>query len=157
MSDGFIDQLRQTLDNGSVLTGADIDARYYHDMSGNPASKPRAVVRPRTTEDVSALSAALSSRKIPVTTQGGMTGLVRATLPNADEIVLSMERMNAIEEVDVSGSVVIAQAGTPLQKLQERVEQDGLMFPLDSARAAAAPSAATFRPMPAAIASFATA
>ena len=131
MSDGFIDQLRQTLDNGSVLTGADIDARYYHDMSGNPAPKPRAVVRPRTTEDVSALLRLCHREKVPVTTQGGMTGLVRATLPNADEIVLSMERMNAIEEVDVSGSVVIAQAGTPLQKLQERVEQDGLMFPLD--------------------------
>jgi FAD/FMN-containing dehydrogenase len=131
MSDGFIDQLRQTLDNGSVLTDADIDARYYHDMSGNPASKPRAVVRPKTTEDVSALLRLCHREKVPVTTQGGMTGLVRATLPNADEIVLSMERMNAIEEVDVSGSVVIAQAGTPLQKLQERVEQDGLMFPLD--------------------------
>jgi FAD/FMN-containing dehydrogenase len=39
--------------------------------------------------------------------------------------------MNAIEEVDVPGGVAIAQAGTPLQKLQERVEQDGMMFPLD--------------------------
>ena len=39
--------------------------------------------------------------------------------------------MNSVEEVDASGGVAIAQAGTPLQKLQERVEQDGLMFPLD--------------------------
>ena len=62
---------------------------------------------------------------------GGMTGLVRGALPNANEIVLSMERMNNVEEVDASGGVAIAQAGTPLQKLQERVEQDGLMFPLD--------------------------
>ena len=62
---------------------------------------------------------------------GASAGLVRAALPNADEIVLSMERMNAIEEVDVPGGVAIAQAGTPLQKLQERVEQDGMMFPLD--------------------------
>ena len=42
-----------------------------------------------------------------------------------------MERMNAVEEVDISAGVAIAQAGTPLQKLQERVEQHGLMFPLD--------------------------
>ena len=69
--------------------------------------------------------------RVPVTTQGGMTGLVRATMPMAGEIVLSMERMNAIEEVDTGGGVVITQTGVPLQRLQERVGQDGFMFPLD--------------------------
>ena len=34
--------------------------------------------------------------RVSVTTQGGMTGLVRATMPLAGEIVLSMERMTAI-------------------------------------------------------------
>jgi FAD/FMN-containing dehydrogenase len=131
MPDGFIDELRGALEKGSVLTGADIDARYHHDMAGNPVAKPRAVVRPKTTEDVSTLLRLCHRERVPVTTQGGMTGLVRATLPNANEIVLSMERMNAIEEVDTSGGVAIAQAGAPLQKIQERVEQDGFMFPLD--------------------------
>jgi FAD/FMN-containing dehydrogenase len=131
MSDGFIDQLREAFDHGSVLSGADIDARYYHDISGNPVPKPRAVVRPRTTEDVSTLLRLCHREKVPVTTQGGMTGLVRAALPDADEIVLSMERMTAIEEVDTANGVAIAQAGAPLQKIQERVEQDGFMFPLD--------------------------
>ena len=114
-----------------MLSGGDIDARYHHDLAGNPVPKPRAVVRPRTTEDVSVLLRLCHREGIPVTTQGGMTGLVRGALPNANEIVLSMERMNGIEEVDASAGVAIAQAGTPLQKLQERVEQDGLMFPLD--------------------------
>ena len=131
MSEGFIDELRNALDKGAVLSGGDIDARYHHDLAGNPAPKPRAVVRPRTTEDVSVLLRLCHREGVPVTTQGGMTGLVRGALPNANEIVLSMERMNSVEEVDASAGVAIAQAGTPLQKLQERVEQDGLMFPLD--------------------------
>ena len=131
MSEDFIDELRSALDKGTVLSGGDIDARYHHDLAGNPAPKPRAVVRPRTTEDVSVLLRLCHREGVPVTTQGGMTGLVRGALPNANEIVLSMERMNSIEEVDASAGVAIAQAGTPLQKLQERVEQDGLMFPLD--------------------------
>jgi FAD/FMN-containing dehydrogenase len=131
MADAFIDELRKTLDKGAVLTGDDIDARYYHDMAGKPVPKPRAVVRPKTTEDVSALLRLCHRDKVPVTTQGGMTGLVRAALPNANEIVLSMELMNKVEEVDTSTGVAIAQAGTPLQKIQERVEQDGFMFPLD--------------------------
>jgi FAD/FMN-containing dehydrogenase len=131
MADGFIDELRGTLGTGAVLSGADIDARYFHDMAGKPVEKPRAVVRPKTTDEVSALLKLCHRQKVPVTTQGGMTGLVRGGLPNANEIVLSMELMNKVEEVDTSTGVAIAQAGTPLQKIQERVEQDGFMFPLD--------------------------
>lgn len=60
-----------------------------------------------------------------------MTGLVRGALPNPHEIVLSMELMNAVEEVDISSGAAVAQAGTPLQTIQDRVGQEGYMFPLD--------------------------
>jgi FAD/FMN-containing dehydrogenase len=131
MSDSFLNELRSSFDKAAVLTGSDIDARYFTDMAGRAAPKPRAVVRPKSTEEVSRLLKLCDRERVPVTTQGGMTGLVRATMPHEGEIVLSMERMNAIEEVDASSGVAIVQAGTILQKLQERVEQDGFMFPLD--------------------------
>jgi FAD/FMN-containing dehydrogenase len=131
MSDRFIDELRGIFKQGSLLTDDDIDARYHHDRAGEPVPKPRAVVRPRSTEDVSALLRLCHREKVPVTTQGGRTGLVRGALPEAGDIVLSMELMNQVEEVDISTGVAIAQAGTPLQKIQERVEQDGFIFPLD--------------------------
>lgn len=131
MSDPAIDELRSMLDANAVLTGDAIDARYFHDMAGKPVPKPRAVVRPKNTDEVSALLRLCHREKIPVTMQGGMTGLVRGGLPQAGEIVLSLERMNAIEEVDTSAGVAIVQSGAPLQKIQERVEQDGFMFPLD--------------------------
>ncbi|WP_439367446.1 FAD-binding oxidoreductase [Bradyrhizobium sp. DASA03005] len=131
MSHRFIDRLHEVLDTSSVLTGADIDERYYHDLAGRTVAKPRAVVRPRTTEQVSDLLRLCHHEKVPVTTQGGMTGLVCGALPNANEIVLSMERMNAVEEVDTSAGVAIAQAGALLQRIQERVEQEDHMFPLD--------------------------
>jgi FAD/FMN-containing dehydrogenase len=74
MSEDFIDELRSALDKGAVLSGGDIDARYHHDLAGNPVPKPRAVVRPRTTEDVSVLLRLCHREGVPVTTQGGMTG-----------------------------------------------------------------------------------
>lgn len=131
MSDGFINELRKALDKGSLLPGPDTDSRYYYDLAGKSVAKPRAVVRPRTTEQVSTLLRLCHRENVPVTTQGGMTGLVRGALPNANEIVLSMERMNAVEEVDTSAGAAVAQAGAPLQKIQERVEQEGYVFPLD--------------------------
>ena len=99
MSEGFIDELRNTLDKGAVLSGGDIDARYHHDLAGNPAPKPRAVIRQNDGKCLR-VAAVLHREGIPVTTQGGMTGLVRGALPNANEIVLSMERMNSVEEVE---------------------------------------------------------
>ncbi|HEY7843037.1 MAG TPA: FAD-binding oxidoreductase [Bradyrhizobium sp.] len=131
MSTAIIDDLRAAFDATTVLTGADIDARYHTDMAGLPVAPPPAVMRPRSTEDVSKFLKLCHQARVGVTTQGGMTGLVRATMPLSGEIVLSMERMNAIEEVDTGGGVVITQTGVPLQRLQERVGESGFMFPLD--------------------------
>jgi FAD/FMN-containing dehydrogenase len=127
----IIDDLRAAFDATTVLTDADIDARYHTDMAGIPVAPPLAVVRPRTTDEVSQFLRLCHQAHVPVTTQGGMTGLVRATMPMPGEIVLSTERMNAIEEIDTGGGVVITQTGVPLQRLQERVGQEGFMFPLD--------------------------
>lgn len=131
MTGAIVDDLRAAFDATTVLTGADIDARYHTDMAGVAVAPPLAVMRPRNTEDVSKFLKLCHQARVPVTTQGGMTGLVRATMPLPGEIVLSMERMTAIEEVDTGGGVVITQTGVPLQRLQERVGQDGFMFPLD--------------------------
>src|SRR5437868_8578180 len=103
----IIDELRAVFDATTVLTGTDIDARYHTDMAGIPVAPPLAVVRPRSTEEVSQFLALCHQARVPVTTQGGMTGLVRATMPMPGEIVLSTERMNAIEEIDTGGGVVI--------------------------------------------------
>src|SRR5215475_13570331 len=127
----IIDDLRAAFDATTVLTGSNIDARYHTDMAGVPVAPPLAVMRPRSTEDVSKFLRLCHLAKVAVTTQGGMTGLVRATMPLPGEIVLSMERMNVIEEVDTGGGVVITQTGVPLQRLQERVGESGFMFPLD--------------------------
>src|ERR1700743_1523661 len=126
----FIDELRTAFDATTVFTGNEIEPRYHTDMAGAAVDPPLAVVRPRSTEDVSTLLKLCNKARVSVTTQGGMTGLVRATMPLAGEIVLSMERMTAIEEVDTGGGVVITQTGVPLQRLQERVGHDGFFFPV---------------------------
>src|SRR6476469_10006286 len=100
MPAAIIDDLRAAFDATTVLTGADIDARYYTDMAGIPVAPPLAVMRPRSTEDVSTFLRLCHLARVPVTTQGGMTGLVRATMPQPGEIVLSMERINLNDEAD---------------------------------------------------------
>jgi len=84
----IIDDLRAAFDATTVLTGSEIDARYHTDMSGIAVAPPLAVMRPRSTEDVSKFLKLCHRARVAVTTQGGMTGLVRATMPLPGEIVL---------------------------------------------------------------------
>src|SRR5688572_484683 len=89
------------------------------------------LVRPRSTEQVSATLRLCHSRGQPVVAHGGLTGLVQGTDAARGDIVLSLESMNAIERVDVPGRSLRAQAGVQLGRVQREAEEHGMVFPLD--------------------------
>jgi FAD/FMN-containing dehydrogenase len=89
------------------------------------------LVRPRSTEQVSSILKLCHARGQPVVTHGGLTGLVNGADAGRGEIVLSLEAMNAIERVDVSGRSLRAQAGVKLGSVQRAAEEHGMVFPLD--------------------------
>ena len=89
------------------------------------------LVRPRSTEQVSAVLRLCHARGQPVVTHGGLTGLVNGADANASDIVLSLESMNGIERIDVSGRTLRAQAGAKLGQVQRAAEENGMVFPLD--------------------------
>ena len=64
--------------------------------------------------------------------QGGNTGLVVGSTPDASgrQIVLSLQRMNAVRALDADNLTLTAEAGCILQNLQESAEAAGLLFPL---------------------------
>ena len=67
----------------------------------------------------------------PVVVIGGGTGGVQGQNPRADEIIISTDRMNQIEEIDTKGRMAIVQSGCILESLQDAVAEKGLIFPLD--------------------------
>jgi FAD/FMN-containing dehydrogenase len=117
--------------HGLLIDAADLE-RHCGDVLGNRGLRPRAVLRPRTTAEVSRVLAICNAAGIPVVVQGGRTGLVLSCLPqSADEVALSLERMTDIESIDVDSATAIVQSGVVLQALQDRLEPLGLAFPLD--------------------------
>jgi FAD/FMN-containing dehydrogenase len=84
-----------------------------------------------STEQVAAVLKLCSEHGQAVVTHGGMTGLVRGAVAAPDEIALSLERMRAVDPVDVINRTVQVQSGAPLQAVQEAAEQSGFLFPLD--------------------------
>ena len=62
---------------------------------------------------------------------GGLTGLVYGTRSSSDQLVLSLERMNEVEEIDPVGRTITCQSGVILQTIQEKAESENMIFPLD--------------------------
>lgn len=115
---------------GGVLQGEDVSQRSVDWFTGAPCLA-MAIVRPRSTEQLSKVMALCYEADQPVVTHGGMTGIVHGGVATPDELVVSLELMNQIEEIDSVGSTIQVQAGVTLQRVQEAAEEIDMQFPLD--------------------------
>jgi FAD/FMN-containing dehydrogenase len=111
----------------------EVSEKYRGDwlMRAAPDVKPLALFRPRSTEEVSRALAICSEHRVPVVPQGGLTGLTGGTVPSEGALLISMERMAAIEEVDPVSQLIVVQAGVPLERVQQAADDAGMLFPLD--------------------------
>jgi FAD/FMN-containing dehydrogenase len=111
---------------------ADI-ARHSHDFINTMPEglEIAGIAYPRSTEQVSKILSICNEQGVPVTPQGGMTGLAGGAVPNVPALLLSLERMRAIEEIDPAGATITVEAGVVLQTVQEAAAEAGMFFPLD--------------------------
>lgn len=129
--DDLVAGLAQIIGGTHVLTGEAIAPEYTRDEALTVAAvTPRAVVRPASTEEVSAVLAFCNTRKIPVVARGAGTGLSGACVPVPEGIVLSLERLNRIVEIDEQNQVAICQPFVRLAELYEATEAKALMYPI---------------------------
>lgn len=115
---------------GNVLTGDDVTLRRVDWMTG-AACRAGAIIRPGSTAELAATVRLCHAARQPLVTHGGLTGLVHGGEASAEELVISLERMTAIEALDPVAGTMTVQAGAPLQKVQEAAEAHGLQFALD--------------------------
>jgi len=125
-----VDELRERLGDDAVLTGEDVASRAAGIWRPDTI-RAKAIVRPRSTEDVSRALAICHRHGQSVIAHGGLTGLVGSALTGPDDVVVSLERMNRIEDVNPMDRTMTVQTGVVLQTLQEAAEAEGLLFPLD--------------------------
>jgi FAD/FMN-containing dehydrogenase len=128
--DDIVSRLTRELGPDAVLLGDDVRARATGWGRPGPCLA-KAIVRPRTTDEVSRTLRLCWEAHQPVVPQGGLTGLVGGTVPAEHEIGLSLERMTAIEAVDPATRTMTVEAGAPLQAIQQAADEHDLLFPLD--------------------------
>ena len=124
--------LKAGLGEGLVLTDAAEMVRYCRDWHGDVSSSAVAVIRPRNVDDVAATVRLCAELGLAIVPQGGNTGLVLGGVPDAPDhqIVLSLERMNAIRAIDTDDFSAVVEAGCILSEFKDAVQDKGMFFPL---------------------------
>lgn len=130
-TESVLSQLRQRLDPGAILVGDAVGARYGDDLSGIPGVHPELVLRPRDSRGVAEVLKACNAAGQKIVVQGGRTGLCGGARTLPDEAVLSLERMIQLEPVEPMAATIVAEAGAPLQSVQEAADAAGLCFGVD--------------------------
>ena len=125
-----VESLRSLIGEKAVLDAADVATRSAGIWRPDNL-QAAALARPSNTEEVSQVLRWCHANKVGVVTQGGLTGLVHGGDAAPDQVILSLERMRAIEDINPRQRTATVQAGVTLQALQEAVEEHQLMFPLD--------------------------
>jgi FAD/FMN-containing dehydrogenase len=95
--------------------------------------RPKVVAIPRTTKDIRKLvrfanQLALKNFKLPVTVRG--TGLDKTGAAIGSGLIISMEKMNRIQEIDPRQRLVRLQAGVTLGSLNSALSLHGLTMPV---------------------------
>ena len=122
--------LRSACGDDAVLTGADVSGRAAG-IWRKDSIRAKALLRPRDTQGVSKALAVCHAHGQSVIAHGGLTGLVGSALTSPDDVVISLERMNKIEEINSVDRTMTVQAGVVLQTVQEQADAAGLLYPLD--------------------------
>lgn len=129
-NDRVIGELIEALGEDCVMVGAAVRERSAGIWRSDTV-QAKALLRPRTTEQVSKALKICSANQQSVVAHGGLTGLVGSAITSPGDIALSLERMNSIEEINSLDRTMIVQSGVILQNIQEAADDEGLMFPLD--------------------------
>jgi FAD/FMN-containing dehydrogenase len=131
----FLDHCRSAVGANHVLTDAADNAAYLTDWRQRFTGKALAVIKPGSTEEVAAIVRLCHQFRVPLVPQGGNTGLVLGSVPDASgsAIVLSLTRLNRIRAIDTANHTITVEAGCILEQVQNAAAEADRLFPLSLA------------------------
>ncbi|BCB97430.1 lactate dehydrogenase [Dissulfurispira thermophila] len=123
----------------SLLSGIQISTDkedlicYSFDASIAESALPEAVAWPKNTNEVIRLIKYANENNLSIIPRGAGTGMAGASVPSANCIVLSFEKMRKILDVDTKNMTVVVEPGIVNRRLQKEMEYLGYFYPPDPA------------------------
>ncbi|HZA30423.1 MAG TPA: FAD-linked oxidase C-terminal domain-containing protein [Propionibacteriaceae bacterium] len=126
-----LSQLISSLPAGVVVVEPATLENYRFDWSRDPsAGTPLAVVRPKDADQVQTVLRWASAQRVPVVPRGAGSGLSGGSTAVDAGVVLSMERMRAIE-IDTATRVAVVEPGAFNAEVKAAAAAHGLWYPPD--------------------------
>lgn len=126
-----LQQFKNIVGEQNVLYDEESLKHYGHDETELLLFLPEVVLKPSTTEEISAIMKLCNADHIPVTPRGAGTGLSGGALPHLGGVLLSTERLNRIISIDERNLQVTTEPGVITEVLQNAVKEKGLFYPPD--------------------------
>ena len=95
-------------------------------------SEPDIILQPHSIENVQKIMRFCFEHRIPVTPQGGNTGLCGAAVASSG-VLLNLSKINRIREINLADNSITVEAGVILQNVQKAAAEAGRLFPLSLA------------------------
>jgi len=129
-NDAALAALRAALGAERVLTEPAVLEIYAGD-DGPGRCPPRAVVFPRSHEEVAALVRAAHGARLPLVARGAGSGNVGGALPTPGSVVVSFECMQRILEFDPADRLMRVETGVITAEIERLARSQGLFYPPD--------------------------
>ena len=128
----LLDRFTAIVGPANALRDPDLKAPFLREWRDKYFGESPMVLRPGSTEEVSAILKLANEARVAVVPQAGNTGLVGGQIPfeGGDEIVVSVARLNRVRDADSQGSYLTVEAGMTLQAVQAEADARDRLFPL---------------------------
>jgi glycolate oxidase len=125
--------IKAIVGDDAVITQHDALEKYSHDETEDLHYYPEVAVKPRTPQEISALTRLCNEHLIPITPRGAGTGLSGGALPVMGGLIIAMERFNKILTIDEQNLQAIVEPGVITEEFMNQVAAKGFLYPVDPA------------------------
>src|SRR5258705_5174472 len=128
----YVQAFRDLLGGAGIVDDPQRLATYTTDQRQIFTGSTRAVLKPATTEQVADVVRLAARLGVGVVPQGGNTSYCGGGTPDDSgrQVIVSLERMDAIREIDPLSMNISVDAGVILKNVQEAAASAGLLLPL---------------------------
>lgn len=126
----MIEELKNIVGTKNLLTDGQEKVRFTHIWKTDVPLSAIGVIFPRTTAELSSIMKLCHKHRQSIVVHGGVTNLVGSTQTSGKELVIALDKMNAIEEIDEKSRTLTVQAGAILENVIDAAAEKNLLLPL---------------------------
>ncbi len=133
LPDAFTAALKREFTDDFCSSEAGDLATWGRDWTKVYPPAPSLICWPRTTQEVARLVNLANQSRVAIVPSGGRTGLAGGAVAANGEVVISLDRMRAMQPLDTLGMAVRVQAGAITEAVHHHCAAAGLFWPVDFA------------------------